>query len=160
MLTQTQQEEACRVVVLGCDRETACQYVDCTQAELREALWANEQFCKRMKKAEATAEVNYMKTIHNAAKDEKNWRASVWWFERRSPERFARRAATVTPHELNEVIDLLETLIAEEINDVVERRRLLARLESINRVAKKPRQTVVNNSSELYGEENDWGVAQ
>ena len=134
MITETQQQDICRIVLKGCDRETACAYVDCTQPELRETLSENEEFGRRLRRSEAEAELRHMERIEAASKDEKNWRVSVWWFERRSPERFARRAATVTVSDVNQVIDQLEVLIAEEIKDATERQRLLTRLERIYRV--------------------------
>lgn len=135
MLTETQQQEICRVVLKGCDRETACAYVDCTQPELRETLSEDQAFGRRLRRSEAEAEIRHMERIEQAAKDEKNWRVSVWWFERRSPERFARRAGTITSHEVSQVIDQLEVLITEGIRDEEERPRLLDRLQRISGLA-------------------------
>ncbi|QDT01279.1 hypothetical protein [Adhaeretor mobilis] len=132
-LTPDQQEEVCRIALLGCDRETACLYVDCTQVELRDALNRDTAFRKRLRKAEANAEVSYMNTIHEAVKDSKNWRASVWWFERRNPERFARKAATVTARDLAAATAQFAAFVNEEIHDREDRERLLTRLDDIDR---------------------------
>lgn len=135
MLTETQQQDICRIVLKGCDRETACGYVQCTQPELRETLSEDQAFGRRLRRSEAEAELRHMERIEQAAKDEKNWRVSVWWFERRSPERFARRAGTMTQADVNQVIDQLEVLITEGIRDEEERLRLLDRLQRISGLA-------------------------
>jgi len=107
--------------------------IDCTQSELRDALSRDAAFLKRLRKAEARAEIKHMKTIRKAIEDPKNWRASVWWFERRSPERFARKAATITARDMNEVVDQLVEFIRTEVASESDRQRLIARLTNIER---------------------------
>ena len=91
-------------------------------------------FRKQLLRAEATPEFNHMRNLYNAAKDEKHWRASVWWLERRSPERYARRApGAITPTQLQQVIEALTGAIAGEVNNSQDRQRVLARLVQIAR---------------------------
>ena len=73
-----------------------------------------------------------MRTVQNAAKDEKNWRAAVWWLERRSPERFGSRGAgTVTSRHLKTFLTLVGDCLNSEIRDVADRDRVIVRLKEI-----------------------------
>ena len=55
-------------------------------------------FAAEVRRAEAPVELSHMRNVQNAAQDGKNWRASVWWLERRSPERFGPRGAGTVTH--------------------------------------------------------------
>ena len=54
------------------------------------------EFVANVRRAEASVELSHMRNVQQAAKDKKDWRASVWWLERRSPERFGTPRGTVT----------------------------------------------------------------
>lgn len=120
------------MISIGCDRETACNYLNMTASELRDELQQDAVFRKRILRAEATPEFNHMRNLFNAAKEEKNWRASVWWLERRSPERYARRAPdAVSAAQLRQVIEELADAIVGEVDHQKDRHRLLDRLRKI-----------------------------
>ncbi len=127
-----QKRECCLMIKIGCDRETACNYLGKTAAELHEQLRQDREFHRQLLRAEATPEFSHMRNLYNAAKDEKHWRASVWWLERRAPERFARRAPdALTAQQLRSVIEALADTIVGEIEDPQDRERLLAKLVQI-----------------------------
>lgn len=141
-----QKRECCLMISIGCDRETACNYLGKTAEELRGALRLDEVFRRQLLRAEATPEFNHMRNLYNAAKDEKHWRASVWWLERRAPERYARRAPdALTAPQLRQVIEELAETIVGEVDDPQDRQRLLARLVQI---AEKTRNDSFECSSE------------
>jgi len=120
------------MVSMGCDRETAYKYLGVTAAELRNELEQDQNFKKQLLRAEATSEFHHMRNMHNATKDEKHWRASVWWLERRSPERYARRAPdAVTEAQLRQIIEALADAIAGEVANHEDRHRLLERLTQV-----------------------------
>ncbi len=145
--TDDQKRECCLMISMGCDRETACNYLGMTAEELRYELRLDEAFCRQMLRAEATPEFNHMRNLYKAAKDEKHWRASVWWLERRAPERYARRAPdSLTASQIRQVIEELAETIVGEIDDPQDRQRLLARLVQI---AEKIRNDSFESSSEL-----------
>jgi len=73
-----------------------------------------------------------MRNLQNAAKDEKHWRASVWWLERRAPDRYARRAPdAISESQLQEFVEKLADVIVAEIASQDDRQRLLASLSRI-----------------------------
>lgn len=130
--SEEQKRECCVMISIGCDRETACNYLGKTPEELRVELQQDPEFGQRLLRAEATPEFNHMRNLFNAAKEEKNWRASVWWLERRSPERYARRPPdAVSSAQLQHVIEELTDAIVGEVDHHEDRHRLLNRLRLI-----------------------------
>lgn len=120
------------MILQGCDRETACNYLGKTAVELRDQLSHDQEFHKQLLHAEAAPEFYHMRNLYNAAKDEKHWRVSVWWLERRAPERFARRApGALTAQQLRKVIEELADTIVGEVDDPQNRERLLGKLVQI-----------------------------
>lgn len=133
-ITAEQKSEFCLIVSIGCDRETACKLLNCSPAQLQGELQQDAEFSAKLLRAEATAELNHMRNLHNAAKDEKNWRVSVWWLERCAADRYARRAPeSVSAKELSSIVDELAEVIALEFTDQDDRWRLLNRLAQIAR---------------------------
>lgn len=131
-LSEAQQRECCMLLSIGCDRQMVCHYLGISVGALSKLLRRDAAFNQRVLRAEATAELKQMQNLCEATKDPKNWRASVWWLETRSPERFARRnPQTVTVAELEELVDQLAQAIAIEVGEEQDRRRLLDRLQQI-----------------------------
>lgn len=80
-------------VRLGCDRATAARCAGWTMAQLDRRLAADEDFRREIERSEAVLELSHLRNVQAAAKDEKNWRASVWWLERSMPARYGKRGA-------------------------------------------------------------------
>jgi hypothetical protein len=90
------------------------------------------EFAAAVCRSEAGAELNHMRNIQQAAKDEKNWRASVWWLERRSPERYGPRGAgVVTARQIKAFVEILADVLREDVRDAEERQQILARLNTL-----------------------------
>ncbi len=135
-LTAEQQGQVLGILSVGCDRETAAGFVDCTAAEIAQAMQFDPAFNTIVRRTEAAAELTCMRTLHQAAKDVKTWRAAVWWLERRSPERFASRGAgTVTTRQLRVFLTIIGDLLNEEIHNPDDRKRVLARLNAYDSLA-------------------------
>ncbi|MEM9187016.1 MAG: hypothetical protein AAGB00_11020 [Planctomycetota bacterium] len=127
-----QKREVCTIAAVGCDRQIAARYLGCTMADLQRAIQSDASFARSLEQAEAGAELVHMKNLKDAAQEEKNWRASVWWLERRSPDRYGRRdARSVTPTQLQKFVEALGRIIAEEVHYAEDRDRLLSRLEEL-----------------------------
>ena len=132
VLTEAQKSEFCSIVRFGCDRVTAGKYLGCSMQQLRSTLQHDPQFAKQLARAEATPELMHMRNLQNAAKDEKHWRASIWWLERCVPERYARRNPdSISAAQLRQVVKQLADAIAGEVSDLDDRTRLMKRLASI-----------------------------
>ncbi len=128
-LADEQQAQVGCLLSIGCDLETAAGIVGCSRDDLQMALTADVKFARQVRHAEATAERKHMQNVYNAAKDEKHWRASVWWLERRSPERFARRPPhTMTPSQLESFLNILIEVLRDDVHDPGDQQRVVARL--------------------------------
>lgn len=133
-LTDEQKGQVCGILSVGCDRQTAANFVGCSQADIRRAMQQDAAFCAQLCHAEAGVEMSHMRVVQEAAKDVKNWRASVWWLERRSPERYGGRSAgVVTSRQLKSFIAVVVGILTEDIHSADDRQRLVSRLRSIAR---------------------------
>src|SRR5687768_13729973 len=90
-LTDEQKSQIRGILSVGCDRQTAVDYVGCSLADIRRAMLEDAAFMADVRRAEAGIELMHMRNVQEAAEKKKEWRASVWWLEQRSPERFARK---------------------------------------------------------------------
>ena len=134
LLTEEKKREFCLMISIGCDRETARKYLGCSLQQLKEALRLDSRFARQLDRAEATPEFNHMRNLHHAAKDEKNWRVSVWWLERCAADRYAKRnPEVISPVQLRQVIQELSKAILGEVTSRDDQRRLLIRLTEIAR---------------------------
>lgn len=130
--TDQQMREICTMLALGCDRVTACNYLEHSLAELERAVATDAEFAARLRRAEATAEFAHMRTLGEAAKDPKNWRIAVWWLERHDPERFVGRPPfALAGKNLERVLGKIAQMIADEVQQEGDQQRLLTRLESL-----------------------------
>lgn len=138
-LTEEQKREALLILSIGCDRATAASYVGTSAASLEAATAEDRAFADAVARAEAAAEMAHMRNVQQAAKEEKNWRASVWWLERRLPDRYGRRnAESVTPGELKRFLAALAEAVAEEVSHPQDRERLLQRVRSLGVLEEPP----------------------
>jgi hypothetical protein len=131
-LTEEQMVQICSILSVGCDRETAAGIAECSVADIRRAIAELPQFAIKVRRAEANAELRHMNNILNATKDGKYWRASVWWLERRSPERFARRpAGAITSHQLKQAVVAWSEVLQQEFDSPADQQRISTCLEEI-----------------------------
>jgi hypothetical protein len=93
------------------------------------AMEADAELGRQVLAAEAKAEIMHMTSILNASKDEKNWRTSAWWFDRRDAlwASAAKEQRQATPA-LAAAIEQLAKLIAADMPEIERRCTLVARL--------------------------------
>ena len=131
-MTDEQKSSATMIATVGCDRESAAKYVGCTIEEFDEAVLRDRDFARELHKAEAGCELAHMRNIQQAAKEDRHWRASVWWLERRVPERYARReVGSVSRKELVRFLSSIASGIASSVRNDEDRRRVLEKIEEL-----------------------------
>ncbi|MEO0529630.1 MAG: hypothetical protein AAF266_03530, partial [Planctomycetota bacterium] len=131
-LTDEQKRDAVLITSVGCDRETAAKYAGCTADELNNAIDIDHDFADQLQRAEAGCELAHMRTIQQAGRDERHWRASVWWLERRLPERYARRGpGSVGRRELVRFLEAVATGVATAVRDESDRQRVVETLQEL-----------------------------
>ena len=131
-ISEIKQREILALLSVGCSRRTAARYVNCTQKAIDELAQANPDFAEKLRKAEANLEIESIKNMFNAAKQEKNWRASAWLLERKSPQEFLKKKPDVIPAGLlDTLLNRIVTLLIEECPAAVQRKGLLKKLDVI-----------------------------
>jgi len=116
---------------LGCAHETAAAFCSLSTAEMKEAINADPDWRRDVERSEASCEVSHLSKLQEALQDSKNWRISQWWLESRWPERYARKANTVTDDQLAIFVDAIATVLADEIADENERQQVVVRLAEL-----------------------------
>lgn len=131
-LNADQKQKICMYLTAGCDRETAAKLTNCSHWDIHCSMLADAVFAAEVRYAEGASELAHVRNVQNAAQDVKNWRASVWWLERRSPERYGKRdAGTVTTRHLKAFVAQLVAVVMEELQDVDAQRRLVDRFNQL-----------------------------
>ena len=131
-LSEIKQREILALLSVGCSRRTAARYVNCTQKAIDELARTNPDFAEKLRRAEANLEIESIKNMFNAAKQEKNWRASAWVLERKSPQEFLKKKPDVIPAGLlDTLLNRIVTLLIEECPAAVQRKGLLKKLDVI-----------------------------
>jgi hypothetical protein len=129
-LTDEQKGRVCGVLSVGCDRQTAADFIGCSITDIGRAMQQDSEFAAHIRRTEAGCEVEHMRTIQQAAKDVKNWRASVWWLERHSPERFGSRGAgAATPRLLKLFAKRMIDVLSAEFSTDEAKYRVIARFD-------------------------------
>lgn len=135
LLDDDEKRQVCAILSVGGDRQTAAACIGCSRRTLRRTIRCDPQFAADVIRAEASAELSHVRNVHKAARDEKHWRASTWWLERRRPQRFARSdPGKLTASQVESLIATLADLVVEEVRDAADCRRLLGRLRRMVKV--------------------------
>ena len=131
-ISEIKQREILALLSVGCSRRTAARYVNCTQKAIDELARTNPDFAEKLRRAEANLEIESIKNMFNAAKQEKNWRAAAWLLERKSPQEFLKKKPDVIPAGLlDTLLNRIVTLLIEECPAAVQRKGLLKKLDVI-----------------------------
>ncbi len=129
-LTEAQKRELNSIVLLGCDRVTACRFLGIDPAHLRGQLVVDAAFAQQLQRAASTVEMHHMRCLHQASQDPKHWRVAQWWLERRAPDRYAARKPNAISHEqLDVLLDRIAKIILAEVSDEGLAQRLLELFE-------------------------------
>ena len=125
-LSDEQKREVVLIATVGCDQETAAKYVNCSVEQMGEEMLRDPRFGADVRRAEAGCELAHMRCVQQATRQEGPWRASVWWLERRFPERYGRRdAGAIGRRDLVRFLGAVAGGLAGAIRSEEDRRRVL-----------------------------------
>jgi hypothetical protein len=125
-LSDEQKREVVLIATVGCDQETAAKYVNCSVEQIGEEMVRDPRFGADVRRAEAGCELGHMRCVQQATRQEGPWRASVWWLERRFPERYGRRdAGTIGRRDLVRFLGAVAGGLASAIRSEEDRQRVL-----------------------------------
>jgi hypothetical protein len=155
-LAEWQKDKLLSILPLGCDRATACKYVGATLAQFQAEIKRDPDFAQAVARAEAEVDLRHLGNVQKASRDEKNWRTSVWWLERRARERSAD-AKALSEVDLIELLDEVARAITAEIQDEELQRRVIERLleslakrEELAAISLAVDQTTSTDSAEIF----------
>jgi hypothetical protein len=107
VLNELRQSVVVALLSQGFSRRTAARHVGVSHTSIARAAARDPHFAKKMSDAESVADYSVLKTVRDAGRQEKYWRAAAWLLERRLPDEFGHRA----PHSFSG--DQVMTLLAE-----------------------------------------------
>ncbi len=93
-LNELRQKVVVALLSLGFSRRTAARHVGVSHTSIARAAARDGRFAKELSDAESVADYSVLKTVRDAGRQEKYWRAAAWLLERRLPDEFGHR----TPH--------------------------------------------------------------
>lgn len=132
VLDELLQQKICAVLTVGCSLKTAADYLGSRPEVIRRTARRDPQFAEQLAKSEAVCEVSALTQLGKALKDERNWRAVTWLLERRFPERYGRRKPrSASSRQLAQLMLQLVDVVAQEIGDEQDRRRVVERMRSV-----------------------------
>lgn len=129
VLDEYKRREILAIVSVGCSRRTAARYVGCSVSTIQNTAERDPSFGDRLRRAEQSAEVGYMRNIQKAAAKEQYWRAAAWALERINPDDFApRRPDALRIDEAVRLLMELTEILVEEIPAARYRKAVLRRV--------------------------------
>ena len=118
ILSQNKLDEIVAIAAIGCSRRVAAERSGYTEDDLHETTLQNPEFAARLGEAEHRTEIGLINRIHDAAKEEKNWRAAAWALERINSDDFGRRRPdTITRKQCHDIRSRLVTHITQDVTD-------------------------------------------
>lgn len=117
---------------LGATRTMAATYARCHPATIRAEMRRDPSFANQIAQSELRSETSFLKVIHAAGKDPKQWRAAAWALERMYPERYARRKGnTLTEEQVQQLVAEMAEIVASELPITKYRQRIFNRLADL-----------------------------
>jgi hypothetical protein len=132
VLDKTKRSEVLAIIAMGCSRRTAARYMGCAVSTIQNTADRNRDFAKRLGRAEKQSELSFLKCIHNAAQQEKYWRAAAWALERLNPEDYtARRPDALTAEQVMDLLARVADIITQGVPMVEQRELMIERVKAI-----------------------------
>lgn len=128
-ITDSDKQALRGMVSMGCASDVAAQTLGWTPEQLADTLRSDPAFALEVSQAKGKAHFHFVRSLHSASKDEKNWRAATWWLERRAQKQFGRNKNQVwTDADLVAFLDALTQIVVQSVHDPEDGQRLLAEL--------------------------------
>lgn len=91
VLNELRQSVVVALLSQGFSRRTAARHVGVSHTSIARAAARDPKFAKKLSDAESVADFSILRTVRDAARQEKYWRAAAWLLERRLPDEFGHR---------------------------------------------------------------------
>jgi hypothetical protein len=91
VLDEEKRRKIIAMLANGSSRRVAANYVGCAPSTITRAILRDGEFAAAVAQAEQNTEIDALRHIRNAARNNRYWRAAAWLLERRNPQDFAKR---------------------------------------------------------------------
>jgi len=138
VLTEEKRNAIVAILSVGCPRYVAARYVGCSPTTIARTAARDPQFAARLRQAQASVELAFLRRIGKAADKEQYWRAAAWALERMFPQRYARRDPrdTFDARQVQAALEVLAELLCECLPPAARRelhRRLARAVDQLRR---------------------------
>jgi hypothetical protein len=117
ILDESKRQKICGVLVVGGTYQLAARAVGCSRHTIRNTAKRDPAFAEMLQKAKANPELFFLNTIRQAALEPKYWPAAKWALQHMYPDRYSRKAWTMSIAEVKELVTQLVGSIVEVIPD-------------------------------------------
>jgi hypothetical protein len=112
-LDEKKRRKILAILANGSSRRVAARVVGCAHSTIARTAQRDPAFAAELDAAEHCAEIEALRLIRDAARNQRYWRAAAWLLERRNPSDFAARS----PELLNK--DVTAELFARFVTPIV-----------------------------------------
>jgi hypothetical protein len=126
-LDDVKRRDICTLIAAGCGMGEAARYVGCSVNTIRREIVQNEEFKKKIRGSELSAQLESLRAMRKASAT--HWRAAAWMLERTNPRRFAKTTLkSLRAEDLFSVLNDVVEVAVDEIKDAPTRHRVCRRL--------------------------------
>jgi hypothetical protein len=126
-LDDVKRRDICTLIAAGCGMGEAARYVGCSVSTIRREIVQNEEFKKKIRGSELSAQLESLRAMRKASAT--HWRAAAWMLERTNPRRFAKTSLkSLRAEDLFSVLNEVIEVAVDEIKDAPTRHRVCRRL--------------------------------
>jgi hypothetical protein len=123
VLDDKKRELVLSIISNGSSLRVAAQSVGCSPATITRTAQRDPNFSSRLDRAEHNLEITALRSIQNAAQQERYWRAAAWILERKNPDDFTiPNPKYVKPEQVHELVSSIVHLLTEDIPEINIRR--------------------------------------
>jgi hypothetical protein len=117
ILDERKRGVVCGILAVGGSFQLAAQRVGCSRQTIRNTANRDPVFRKQLHEAQTNPEILFLNTIREAGQQAKFWPAAKWALQHMNPDRYTRKARTMSLSEVRELISQMVGAIAKAIPD-------------------------------------------
>jgi hypothetical protein len=141
----------CDVVAMGGTLQTAAKIVGCSRRAIHYAAGCDPEFRERLKTCRTEAIFSSVKTMNDAIKSAKSWRAAYCILRDRHPEDYRRKANVVPIRKVCKMIEKIRNAVENASISDKARERIEARFDKV--LARFGEETADPFERDEFGEE-------
>jgi hypothetical protein len=130
VLDEGMQKMVVGLVVAGCSQREAARHAGCAASTISMAAREDPAFGERLRLARREKQLSRLARWRSLSR--RSWRAAAWFLERQCPDSFGQRMPKTVPiRRVSILMVRMVQLIADEVPDLNQRKRILAGLAKL-----------------------------